>query len=178
MGRPTTPLAPEALAGMELFLGLAPSALAEVAARARLRHLAKNATVFEQGQPADRCHALIQGRVRITQSDPEGAQLVVRFVGPGEMFGTVALFTDRAYPAEAVAVTDSTEISWTEAALLELIAHHPQIAVNILKVVGARLREAQERLRELATQRVERRIANFLLRLATRAGQMARAGTL
>ena len=71
---------------MELFLGLAPSALAEVAARARLSHMAKNATVFEQGQPADRCHALLKGRVRITQSDQDGAQLVVRFVGPGEMF--------------------------------------------------------------------------------------------
>ena len=86
MGRPIAALAPEALAGMELFLGLAPPALAEVAACARLRHLAKNATVFEQGQPADRCHALLRGRVRITQSDQDGAQLVVRFVGPGEMF--------------------------------------------------------------------------------------------
>ena len=178
MVRPAVALAPEALAGMELFIGLAPPALAEVAARARLSHLAKNATVFEQGQLADRCHALINGRVRITQSDQDGAQLVVRFVGPGEMFGTVALFTDRAYPAEAVAVTDSIEISWTETALLDLIARHPQIAVNILKVVGARLREVQERLRELATQRVERRIAHVLLRLAARAGQMAGPGTL
>src|SRR6516225_3178566 len=136
MGRPIAALAPEALAGMELFLGLASSALAEVAARARLSHLAKNAMVFEQGQPADRCHALLSVRVRITQSDQDGAQLVVRFVGPREVFGTVALFTDRAYPAEAVAVTDSIEISWTEAALLELIARHPQIAVNILKCLA------------------------------------------
>ena len=51
----------------------------------------------------------------------DGGQLVVRFVGPGEMFGTMALFTDRQYPAEAVSVVDSIEVSWTEAALLDLI---------------------------------------------------------
>ena len=100
MGRPSAALAPEALAGMELFLGLAPPALAEVAARARLSHLAKNATVFAQGQPADRCHALLRGRVRITQSDQDGAQLVVRFVGPGEMFSAQILFAMVRLPSQ------------------------------------------------------------------------------
>ena len=89
---------------MELFLGLPLSALAEAMVYARVRHLAKDTIVFVQGEAAERCHALISGRVRITQSDENGAQLVVRFIGAGEMFGTVALFTDSEYPAEAVAV--------------------------------------------------------------------------
>lgn len=178
MGRDTTPLPPDALAGMELFLGLPAPALADVAGCGRLRCLAKGAIVFAQGQAADRCHAVIEGRIRIAQSDQDGAQLLVRFVGPGEMFGAVALFTDRLYPAEASAVTDCVEISWTEQALLGLIDRHPRIAVNILKAVGARLREVQERLRELATQRVERRIAHVLLRLAAQAGQAEGAGTV
>lgn len=177
MSTESVTLAPEALAGMELFLGLLPSALAEVMACARVRHRAKHTTVFVQGEAAERCHALIKGRVRITQSDADGAQMVVRFIGPGEMFGTVALFTDREYPAEAMTVVDSIEISWPEAALLDLIGRHPQIALNIVKIVGARLREVQERLRELATQRVERRIAHVLLRLAAQAGQAAGDGT-
>lgn len=119
------------------------------------------------GRPSG-CHALLAGRVRIAQAGESGAQLVVRFIGPGEMFGTVALFTDRHYPAEAVTVIDSVEISWTEEALVELIHGHPQIAINLVKIVGARLRETQERLRELATQRVEQRMAHVLLRLADR----------
>jgi CRP-like cAMP-binding protein len=164
---------PDALAGMELFSGLPSAALAEVLARGRVRRLAKDTTVFSQGDAADHCHALIEGRVRIAQSDEDGAQLVVRFIGPGEMFGTVALFTDRKYPAEAVAVVESIEINWTEAALHDLIRRHPQIAINIVRIVGARLQEVQERLRELATQRVERRVAHVLLRLAAQAGQTA-----
>jgi CRP-like cAMP-binding protein len=178
MSTPSAALAPEDLAGMELFRGLTPSALAEVMACARVRPLTKGTTVFFQGEAAQRCHALIKGQVRITQSDEDGAQLVIRFIGPGEMFGTVALFTDRAYPAEAVTLVESIDISWTEAALLDLIGRHPQVAINILKVVGTRLREVQERLREFATQRVERRIAHVLLRLAAQSGQVAGHGTM
>lgn len=169
--------APELLSKMELFVGLSGQALAEVMSCARLRHLPKNVTVFAQGQAAERCHALIEGSIRIAQSDEDGAQLVVRFIGPGQMFGTVALFTNREYPAEAVTMIDSTEVSWTEADLLDLIDRHPRIALNMVRVVGARLREVQERLRELATQRVESRIAHMLLRLAMRAGQAGRNGT-
>jgi CRP/FNR family transcriptional regulator, nitrogen oxide reductase regulator len=166
----TAVFTPERLGGMELFFDLPPAALADVGGRARVRHLARGTIVFSQGQPADRCHALLAGRVRIAQSGEDGGQLLVRFVGPGEMFGTMALFTDRHYPADATAVVDSVEISWTEGALLELIQHHPQIAINLVKIVGARLREVQERLRELATQRVEQRMAHLLLRLADQRG--------
>lgn len=163
--------APDALAAIELFRDLPFAALAEALHRGTIRRLARDTVVFVQGEAATCCHALVEGRVRISQSDEAGAQLLVRFIGPGEMFGTMALFTDRQYPAEAVAVLDSLEMSWLEADLLELIGKYPRIALNIVHIVGARLREVQERLRELASQRVERRIAHVLLRLTAQASQ-------
>jgi len=163
---PSIPAVAEHLSRMDLFLGLKAEALTEVARRGQIRRLPKGTLLFAQAAPADRCHALLEGRMRIAQSGADGDQIIVRFVGPGETFGTVALFTDRRYPAEATAVVDSVEISWPEATLLELIEQHPQVAVNLVKIVGARLREAQERLREVATQRVDQRIAHALLRLA------------
>ncbi len=159
------------LAQMELFRGLPSAALIEIAERGRIRRIAKNTMIFVRGATAKHCHALIKGHVRISQSDPDGAQLVVRFIGPGQMFGTVALFTDRTYPAEAVAVLESVEITWTEPVLLDLIARYPAIALNLVEVIGGRLREVQDRLRELATHRVERRIAHTLLRLAAQSDQ-------
>ena len=51
------------------------------------------------------------------------------------------------------------------------MARHRQIGINLIKVMGTRLREAQDRLRELATQGAERRIANTLLRLAAQSGK-------
>ena len=151
---------------MELFEGLSPQALSEVAASSHVRRLGRDTVVFSQGDAATACHALLEGRVKITQSDADGSELLVRFIGPREMFGTVALFTDRRYPAEAIVVLDSTVISWSERVILRLIERYPPIAFNMVRVIGKRLREVQERLREVASQRVERRMAHALLRLA------------
>jgi CRP-like cAMP-binding protein len=167
---------PNTLSAMELFVGLAGDALADVAGLARVRPLARDTRIFGQGEPAERVHALLEGGVRITQSGRDGGEAVMRFIGPGEMFGTVALFTDRLYPAEAVTLDDSLEISWSEADLHALIGRHPGIALNLLTIVGRRLAEAQDRIRELSTQRVERRIAHALLRLADQAGHDGGAG--
>lgn len=171
------PLLPPALASMELFRDLPPAVLDEVMAHARLRHLAKETRIFDQGDPAARAYALVGGSVRISQSGCDGGQVVIRFIGPGEMFGAIALFTDREYPADAITLTDSLEISWSEAELLDLIRHNPQIATNVIRIIGKRLKEAQERVRELSTQRAEQRVAHTLLRLARQAGQSTINGT-
>lgn len=170
----SVPLAPGVLASLDLFIGLPPAALADIGARARLRRLAKDTRIFGQGDPMERCHALIDGSIRISQAASEGAEVVMRVIGAGELFGSVALFTDGRAPAEAVALTDCVEVSWSRADLIDLIALYPGIALNLVRIIGARLKEAQDRVRELSTQRVERRLANALLRLAGEAGQSIR----
>src|SRR3546814_6583805 len=97
--------------------------------------------------------------------------------GPGEIFGSVAIFTDHLYPADGIAMVGSTEASWTRADWLGLIERYPRIALNLIAIVGRRLAELQDRVREMATQRAERRIANTLLRLARQAGRATGAGT-
>jgi CRP-like cAMP-binding protein len=170
-------VAPEVLASMELFHDLSPAALEEVMAAARLRRLAKQTRIFDQGDPAERAYALIDGSVRISQAGSDGAEVVIRFIGPGEMFGAVALFTNRQYPADATTLSNSLKISWSETDLLALLRRHPQIALNVIRIIGKRLKEAQERIRELATQRVEQRVAHAVLRLAQQAGHGTVDGT-
>ncbi len=162
---------------MELFHDLSPAALDEVMAAARLRRLAKQTRIFDQGDPAERAYALIDGSVRISQAGSDGAEVVIRFIGPGEMFGAVALFTNRQYPADATTLSNSLEISWSETDLLALLRRHPQIALNVIRIIGKRLKEAQERIRELATLRAEQRIAHAVLRLAQQAGRSTVDGT-
>lgn|SRR5579871_1970179 len=163
-------IAPRALAAMELFRELPAAALDAVAAAARVRQFPKDFLIFSQGDEGARAHAVIEGGVRIAQSGSDGAQAVMRFIGPGEMFGTVALFTDGRYPADAITVSETLEASWSEAELRELIARYPQIAINVIRIIGMRLQDVQNRVRELATQRAERRVAYALLRLANQAG--------
>ena len=115
--------------------------------------------------------------MRISQSGSDGAEVVIRFICPGEMFGTVALFTDGSYPADATALVETLEVSWSEPELLDLMTRHPQIAINAIRIVGRRLQEVQNRVRELATQRAERRVAHALTRLARQCGHSTMAGT-
>jgi CRP/FNR family transcriptional regulator, nitrogen oxide reductase regulator len=164
-------LDPQAVGKLDLFAELPSSALGEVLESAHIRELTKDTTIFSQGDLAGHCYVVVSGRIRISQSAEDGAQLLVRFVGAGEMFGTAALFAGGTYPAEAVAITDSVILSWSEATVLRLVERYPRIALNIIAVIGARLRDMQDRLREVATQRVHQRIARVLLRLHAQAVQ-------
>jgi CRP-like cAMP-binding protein len=170
-------ISPQRFAAADLFAGLPVSALESVAAAARIRRASNRMRIFNQGDEGVRAHVVIEGGVKISQTGGDGGEVVVRFIGPGEMFGTVALFTDGCYPADATAVTDTLEASWSEPELLDLMTRCQQIAVNTIRIVGRRLQEAQNRMRELATQRAERRIAHALARLAQQCGVSTAAGT-
>ncbi len=167
---------PAVLHGMPLFDGLDAAALVDVVQQARTRRVPKATLIFAQGDEAQGGHALIDGRVKIVQSNSEGQQVVMRFIGPGEMFGTLAMFTDGTYPADAVAVSDCVEIHWPAATMTALMERYPRIALNALGIVGQRLRDVQVRLREGATERVERRVARALIRLVRQAGRRVDSG--
>jgi CRP-like cAMP-binding protein len=176
MSQPVRP-ALAALEKTELFLGLTPDALEAVADLARVRRLAADTRIFGQGDGDVHAHVVLEGGVRILQTGSDGAQAVMRFVGPGATFGTVALFTGGRYPADAVTLEDTVEASWSGAELRALIIGYPQIAMNIIRIIGGRLQEAQDRMRELATQRVEQRVAHAVLRLVHQAGHGTIDGT-
>lgn len=166
----------DALQALGLFRGISPSALAEVIGTARTRALPRGTKVFDQGEAVERAHALLSGSLRISQAGADGEQVVIRFIAPGEIFGSVPIYTDRRYPADAVAMADCLEASWGSAELVQLMERHSRIAINMVTIIGGRLAELQDRVRELATQRADQRIANTLLRLARQAGRPTTAG--
>lgn len=165
-----------ALGEMALWAALPSAVLDEAVAMSRTRHLSRGARIFDQGEPAGRAHALVSGCVRITQSGSDGEEILVRFIGAGEIFGCVPTLTDGLYPADATALVDSIEVSWDPADLLGLMRRHSGVAINMIGIVGRRLGEAQERLRELATQSADRRVARALLRLLAQAGRRSDGG--
>lgn len=156
---------------LDLFRLLPAEALDDARAAMRAERVAKGALFFKQGDPVDRAYALAAGSVRIVQTGSDGGQAIVRFIGPGEMFGALPLFTDHRFPADAIAAESSTVLSWSERDLSDLIARYPPIALNVIRVLSARMAQLQERIRELTTQRAEQRMARTLLRLAAQAGR-------
>lgn len=161
-----------------LFAALEPAALREVRASARTRTLAAGAAFFREGDPAHTFFVLDTGSVKVTQLTPEGHQVVLRLLGPGDAFGGVAAFGGATYPVSAEAVTDSTALEWSGDVMAALIERHPTLALNALRFVAGRLHELQVQYRQLATEKVERRVARALLRLVQQAGRRVESGVL
>jgi len=159
-----------------MFAGLASEALEAVVAAGSVRRLAAGTRIFAQGDPGVSGHSLLEGRVKIVQTRADGGQSVLRFIGPGEMYGTVAALMNQAFPADAIAVVPSVEIWWTIPALRQLIRQHPEIGLRSTAAAGARLMDLQSRMGELTGERVEQRIARTLLRLMEKAGRPTGAG--
>jgi CRP-like cAMP-binding protein len=159
-----------------LFRGLAPAELEAIALDAHDRPLAKGEALFRQGDPATHNYVVGWGRLRLDQTTGEGQNVVIRYLGPGELVGTVALLRRKPFPATPIAVEDCLILSWEATRLFEQMERHPRVALNAIETMGARLEELQDRLREVATQRVERRIASSLLRMVRQAGRRVPEG--
>ncbi len=120
----------------------------------------------------------MRGQLKMTQIGPEGHQVLVRFVNAGEGFGAIAAMSGMTYPLSAQAVEECVAVLWDELTLKQILSTYPIITHNILQLVTSYFKQLQERYRELATERVERRVARALLRLAQQAGRPVERGVL
>jgi CRP-like cAMP-binding protein len=159
-----------------VFRDLSAAALGAIAARGTPRRLQRREALFHQGDAAQEFAVVLEGRLKLSQVSVEGHEVIVRYVGPGEMCAVVALFPGQEYPATAEAVGETTVIAWPRHSLEELLREQPQFAFNVLRLLTERLGELSDRLRELATERVARRVAHALLRLAHKAGRRTDRG--
>ena len=167
------------LAGAPLFRDLDADALAAALAEAAQRvRIERGSAFFRQGELAHRFYVLLRGRIKVAELTPEGHQVVVRYAGAGEMFGCVSLYGHEDYPASATAATRCEALAWDCQATQRLMERYPRLAINTLKLLGKEMAELRARYRELATERVEQRVARALQRLAGQAGKKVDGGVL
>ncbi|WP_294532227.1 Crp/Fnr family transcriptional regulator [uncultured Rhodoblastus sp.] len=166
------------IAGSPTFAGMPPEALDEILAQASALRLPKGEAAFRQGEPAERFFLLLHGRLRVTRLNPQGQQMVARFIAPGDMFGVAMAIQVEAYPGTATAAVDSLALAWPNAVWSALLARHPSLAVKTMQSLGARLQDSQKRILDLSTQQVEQRIAGAVLQLAQQAGRKTEDGLL
>ncbi|WP_046868612.1 Crp/Fnr family transcriptional regulator [Microvirga massiliensis] len=164
------------VAHLSIFAGLAPEQLDELLREAQSVRYPKGTNVFQQDEDAHSFFVLLHGHLRVFKLTPDGQQVVVRFVAPGEVFGVAMAIGRTAYPATATAVVDSIALVWPSAAWPRLIERHPSLAINTLLTVGSRLQDAHTRVVEMSTEQVEQRVAHALLRLAGQAGRKVESG--
>jgi CRP-like cAMP-binding protein len=159
------------LAGTQLFRGVSSAAIADARNSCSKKKLAPGDVLFSQGDPTSGFYIVTVGRLRATQTTPDGQQVIIRYIGPGEFVGFTALSGGTHHPGTAVAVDETYAMAWTVNAIRSLMEKHSDVALNALSALGVRYHEMQTRLREIATERVEQRIAHALLRLTKEAGR-------
>jgi CRP-like cAMP-binding protein len=154
----------------------------DISAIARLgipRSIEEGSYFFFQGDPATYLYVLLRGRAKLCQITPDGQQVNLRALVPNQLFGAVgAIDAQATYPACAQALEDSTALAIESASFRILLERRPHLSFGMMRLMTGYIREMQTRFSELATERVEQRIARTLLRLAGQSGRMVEEGLL
>ena len=159
-----------------LFGRLSQAALEQIAACFRIKRVSRGGFVFLEGAPATNLNVLAEGRVKVVRETDEGQEVILRLIQPGEIFGGAGGWGESTYPASARAQDNVVVLQLGADEFSRLIAEQPAFAQAVIHELGQRLRVAETRIRELQTERVERRLARALLRLANKTGMKTSVG--
>jgi len=155
---------------IDLFSGLQEEQLALILRDSRELSYRKDEILFFQDDPANAFYVCLEGRLKLSQLTVDGNQVTMHYPGPGEAFGIIAVLREIRFPVTAEAVEDCTVLVWEHDAMKRWIQKEPQIALNSIRILSKFIANFQNRITELSTERVERRIARTLLRLAQQTG--------
>ncbi|MGA9903389.1 MAG: Crp/Fnr family transcriptional regulator [Terriglobales bacterium] len=166
----------QTLAKASIFSGLTESELSFITQRAVWRRHTAGEIIFSEGQPCSGLYVVETGHVRIFKSSANGREQVLSIDGPGSSIAELPVFDGGSYPASAAAIDDVRLLFVSKQDFQALCLAHPQVALKVLRVVGARLRRLVGIIEELSFTTVRHRFASFLLRLAQKEGTRTDAG--
>jgi CRP-like cAMP-binding protein len=154
-----------------IFKGLQPDHLEVVASHFHMRTLLDDEILFHQDDPATIFYLILDGQIKILQSTAEGFEVILHVLGPGDIVGALPTIGEGTYPAGATSL-GTTQVAFVDAETFDyILREHPIITKNLLVFATKVLQRSHLKIRELATERVERRIARALSRLS---GQLGR----
>lgn len=168
----------EKIRQIPFFKNLSEIGLRIVLESAHTHAVAEGGFVFYQDDPAENIYVLVDGRIKLTQLSLDGQQVIMRIATPWTMIAAIGVVAEALYPVSAQAAVDSKVIYWSQKVMLKLIEEYPVLALNAVEMLASHVREYQDRYRELATERVERRLARTVIRLAGQAGLKTDEGVL
>lgn len=114
---------------------------------------------------------LFSGCVKVTQTGLNGNEVILRLNGPGEIVGSFRVCTHCNHCSTAQTVQDSTALVWDAMIFEKLLVRYPMFRRNTLRALEERLRDMEQRFREVSTEKVGSRLSSELLRLSDRLGR-------
>ncbi len=159
-------ITPTDLQVFSLFGALDAATLSDATQRVIERRYRPGEYLFFEGDAPDGLYMLCSGRVRLARTAPDGREQVLAMVAAGETFNALPLFDDQPNPTTARAMSPVQCLLLPRAALLDLIARHPQLSIALLRELSGQVRELMVLVEDLAFRSVRERLARQLLHAA------------
>lgn len=154
------------LSNSSFFGGLPEAHLQDIGRIAEERHFRKGKIIFTEAEEGIGFYVVASGRVKIFKVSMEGKEQILHIFGPGEPFGEVAVFTNRAYPASAETIAKTDLLFFPKTAFVGLISKNPSLSLNMLGVLCMRLHQFTVQIENLSLKEVPGRLAGYLLYLS------------
>jgi CRP-like cAMP-binding protein len=185
--KPTS--AVEVLSSVPYFSGLDSKTLQSIAQSAIARKYDPGQLVILEGEPSAGLYIMEDGWGKAIKIAVDGREQILQFLGPGDTFNAVGVFTEAANPATVVALEESIIWLIRRAAMLELLEKYPKLARQIIADLSGRIQHLIGLVDDLSLRTVEARLARRLLeqsevgqldrhRWATQNEMAARLGTV
>ncbi|MBF0563606.1 MAG: Crp/Fnr family transcriptional regulator [Nitrospirae bacterium] len=159
-------MAPLNIKETEFFSGFTESDFDEVMPYFANISLNKKEMIFSEGENSGWLYIVTEGKVKITKLSHDGKEIILELIQPGELFGAVAVFKGIPYPANAIAMERSKVLRISRKGLLKLLDRFPHLMLTLTSIIGERIKNSYETLKNIALERVESRVAALLLKLA------------
>ncbi len=162
------------LRSVPLFADLEEDELERFSRVAVPRSFPAGTRVFHEGDRSDACYIVREGSFRVTREHSDGRAITLATLGPGEVFGELAMLDGDTRSASAESLTDGELLALPATDVRNLLARHPEISVKLVAALVRRLREANERISRQSFQTVPSRVAGVLSQLVaetTRGGE-------
>lgn len=150
-----------------LFRGLSPDERKGLVAQARIRNFSAGETIFLMGSSGDSMMAVLKGTIRISVPSPEGKEIVLAILQPGELLGEIALLDGKDRTADAGAIGACSLAILERRAVLAFLERHPSSCLGLIEVLCGRLRHTDQQIAEIVFLNLPARLAKTLLRMAT-----------
>ena len=165
------------LANAGIFEGLDSAQIDALARMAVRKTYRTREIVLRKGDPAMQMYVIAKGRLKAITAGAEGRQAALSIMGPGEVFGEVALLDGEPRSATITALEPCELIILNRNGFYHFLERNPSAAIGLLQVLARRLRRLSERVEDSTFLEIPGRLAKALVRLAQRYGRDVGDGT-
>jgi CRP/FNR family transcriptional regulator, cyclic AMP receptor protein len=154
---------------VQLFAGLEPGALSEIAAAAHSLRKGRGEFVYMPGDKAESVYVLKKGRIKLSVLSESGKEIAIDIIQPGEIFGEFALIDESVRSNMTQALDDVVILVFNKRAFVNLLESQSRLALNYIRMVGDRRRRMEKKLSDITSKEVPARVCELLHDLSANA---------